>query len=254
METTLQNPLLLSDKKILITGASKGLGREMAYHFAKHGGQIAFTYGHDEKSADETLQALKKISPLDHQKFKVNCSSLEENYLLTKKIKEIWGELDILINNAGISEFLPLALMDEEDWDKVLDINLKGTYATTKALLPLFVRKKKGMILNMSSLAGVRILAAPIHYCSSKAALKGFTESLAKEVGRYNIQVNCLAPGILEGGVARGIPENKLKDYLAQISLGRVGTFTEVAECAAFMVSDKNSYMSGHTLIIEGGL
>ncbi len=246
---------LLIGKRVLVTGASKGLGREICLHFAKHGAQVAFTYSSDDSNAEITLNELIELSPnLKHKNFKVDCTNLEQNISMAEELKVAWDGLDILVNNAGISGFLPLALMDESDWDKILNINLKGTYATTKALLPLFVRQKKGNILNMSSLAGVRILAAPIHYCSSKAALKGFTESLSKEIGRYNVQVNCLAPGILEAGVARGIPPNKLVDYLDQLALKRVGTFTEAAEAAAFMVSDSNSYMSGHTLIIEGGL
>ena len=244
----------LTDKKILITGASKGLGKAIALHLAHLGATLAITYHSSESAASETLSELKKISHQNHLMFKIDAKSYAECLSLNQKIKEAWGDLDILINNAGASEFLPLALLDEQDWDHILDTNLKGSYATTKAITPFFVKKKKGMILNMSSLAGVRILAAPIHYCSAKAGLKGFTESLAKELGRYNVQVNCLAPGILEGGVARGIPENKLKDYLDQIALGRVGTFEEVAQTVSFMISDLNCYMSGHTIIMEGGL
>jgi 3-oxoacyl-[acyl-carrier protein] reductase len=121
-------------------------------------------------------------------------------------------------------------------------------------MLPFMIRQKKGNILNISSLAGVRILAAPVHYCATKAGVKGFSESLSKELGRYNVQVNCLAPGILDGGVATGIPENKLNKFIKQVSLGRIGTFDEVAECATFLISDQNSYMSGHTIIMDGGL
>lgn len=245
---------ILKDKKALVTGGSKGLGKAICLKLAQEGAQVAFTYGSDEQAAAGSLEDIKKISNKNHLMLKVDCKNLQENLQMTNKIKEDWGDLDILVNNAGKSEFIPLALMDEEDWDSLLDINLKGIYATTKAALPFFIRKKSGCVLNLSSLAGVRILAAPIHYCASKAGIKGFTESLGKEVGRYNIRVNCLAPGILEGGVARGIPENKLNDYKEQLALQRVGSFEEAAECAAFMVSDLNSYMSGHTLILEGGL
>ena len=245
---------MLDEKVLLITGASKGLGKCIAITAAKAGACVIFTYAKNDEKAQETLKELKTISNKNHHCKKVSCYSLEENLELAKFIKKEYGRLDILINNAGISEFLPLALLDEDDWDKLSDVNLKGVYATTKSILPFMVRQKSGAILNVSSLAGVRILAAPIHYCATKAAVKGFTESLSKEIGRYNIRVNCLAPGILDGGVATGIPENKLNSFIKQVSLGRIGTFEEVAEAAVFLVSDQNSYMSGHTVIIEGGL
>ena len=245
---------MLKDKIILITGASKGLGRVIALKAAKNGATIIFTYGSDDKKAEETLRDLKAVSNCDHSCHKVICFNFLENMGLVKLIKEKYKKLDILINNAGVSEFLPLALIDEEDWDKLSNINLKGVYTTTKAILPFMIRQKHGSILNMSSLAGVRILAAPVHYCATKAGVKGFSESLSKEVGRYNIRVNCLAPGILEGGVASGIPENKLNSFIKQVSLGRIGTFDEVADFSCFLVSDLNSYMSGHTIIMDGGL
>lgn len=245
---------MLKNKIMLITGASQGLGRTIALNSAKYGATIIFTYSKNKEKAQSTLEELNKISTNNHMSFQVNCYSLEENLNLARVIKEKYSRLDILINNAGISEFLPLALIDEEDWDKLSNINLKGVFATTKAMLPFMVRQKSGNILNMSSLAGVRILAAPVHYCATKAGIKGFTESLSKELGRYNIQVNCLAPGILDGGVASGIPENKLNSFIAQVALGRIGTFEEVAEFSSFLVSDLNSYMSGHTIIMDGGL
>lgn len=245
---------MLEDKILLITGASKGLGRTIAIEAAKAGATIIFTYAKSEHKALETLSELQKISEKNHECHKVVCYDLQANNQLASHIKSTFGRLDILINNAGASEFLPLALLDEEDWDELSNINLKGVYASTKAILPFMVRQKSGSILNISSLAGVRILAAPIHYCATKAGVKGFTESLSKEVGRYNIRVNCLAPGILDGGVANGIPENKLNSFIKQLSLGRIGNFDEIAQCCLFLVSDDNSYMSGQTITIEGGL
>lgn len=246
--------MLLKDKIVLITGASKGLGKVFALSAAKEGAIVIFTFSKKLTEADKTLNELKNISNLDHQYFQVDCFNSAANTKMAREIREKFGRVDILINNAGVSEFLPLALLDDEDWDKLSNINLKGVYSTTRAVLPLMLKQKNGSILNISSLAGVRILAAPIHYCATKAGVKGFTESLSKEIGRYNIRVNCLAPGILDGGVATGIPENKLNSFIKQVSLKRIGTFQEVADAACFLVSDLNSYMSGNTIIMDGGL
>jgi len=143
---------------------------------------------------------------------------------------------------------MPLALMEEEDWDRVMDINVKGTFLTSKSVLRGMIRRKRGVVLNVGSLVGVRMIEAPIHYCASKAAVKGLTEALAKEVARYGIRVICLAPGLLEDGVGRNLPDYRLADYLKHCSLGRLGGLDEVANLAAFLVSDANSYMSGETV------
>jgi NAD(P)-dependent dehydrogenase (short-subunit alcohol dehydrogenase family) len=149
---------------------------------------------------------------------------------------------------------MPLALMEEDDWDRVMDINVKGTFLTARAVLRGMIRRKRGVVLNIGSLAGMRMIDAPVHYCASKAAIKGLTEALAKEVARYGIRVICLAPGLLEDGVGRNLPEHRLADYLKHCALGRVGTFDEVARLAAFMVSGANGYMSGETVIADGGV
>lgn len=245
---------LLKNQVILVTGASKGLGREIAKEIALQGGLVVFTYSKDVAAATETLSQLREISDLNHQGFAVSCASMQANLDLAKIMRDQYSRLDGLVNNAGVSEYYPFALLDENDWDKIFEVNLKGVFITTKAFAPLMVKQRKGVILNISSLAGVRILAAPVHYCSAKAGIKGFTESLSKELGRYNIRVNCLAPGILSGGVAQSIPKAKLESYISQLSLKRIGEFSEVAKICSFMLSDLSSYMSGATVVAEGGL
>lgn len=244
---------MLENQRALVTGASRGLGREICLVLAREGAAVAFTYARDDDGAAETLQQLQsagrpalacKASVLDSQAM---------GQLITRCETE-WGGLDILVNNAGVSSMLPVALLEEADWDELMDINLKGTYLTTRQVLRGMFRRRAGRILNIGSIAGLRPLEAPVHYSASKAAIKGFTESLAKEVGRYGITVNCLAPGILEGGVGGNLPSYRLEEYLSHCALGRVGTFAEVAEMAAFMVSSRNSYMNGATLAMDGGL
>jgi NAD(P)-dependent dehydrogenase (short-subunit alcohol dehydrogenase family) len=136
----------------------------------------------------------------------------------------------------------------------MMDTHVKGAFLTTKAVLRGMVKLKRGHILNIGSLAGVKMIQAPVHYCAAKAALKGFTEGLAKEIGRYGITVNCLAPGVLDEGVSENLPPAKRDQYLQHCAIGRTGKLDEVAEVAAFLVSSRNSYMNGATVVIDGGV
>jgi len=240
-------------KPALVTGGSRGLGRALCRHLAAGGTPVAFTYTRDEPGAAATLQVIQAAGA-EGRAFRVSVLDAAATTAMVRELEEAWGGIDVLVNNASVSQNLPLALMDEEDWDRVVDINLKGTFVTSKAVLRGMIRRRGGVILNIGSLVSVRMLEAPLHYCASKAGLKGLTESMAKEVARYQIRVNCLAPGLLEGGLGRNLPEHRLADYLKHCALGRVGTFDEVAQFAAFLVSDANTYMSGATIVMDGGV
>ncbi|MCP4692264.1 MAG: SDR family oxidoreductase [Desulfobacterales bacterium] len=245
--------MLLKGKNILVTGGSRGLGRRLCVTFAREGANVAFNYAADEKGARETEAAAAAFGPAI---LAVKASVLNKDEIgeMIARIEKEWGGVDVLVNNAGVSQTLPMALLEEEDWDEVMDINVKGVYLVTRAALRGMIRARRGKILNIGSLAGVRVIESPVHYAASKAAIKGFTASLAKEMGRYGITVNSIAPGILEGGVGAALPSYRLKDYLKHCALGRVGGYAEVSELAAFMVSDENSYMNGVTLVMDGGL
>jgi 3-oxoacyl-[acyl-carrier protein] reductase len=240
--------MMLTGKRILITGASRGLGRAMVREFAKEGAKVAFTYSRDDEGATETLALGAQRS------FKCSVLDVPATEAVVQDLEKTWGGIDVLVNNAGISQALPIALLEEEDWDRVMDVNVKGTFLTTRAALKGMIRRKAGVILNVGSLAGTRMIEAPVHYYTSKAAIKGFTEVLAKEIARYQIRVLCLAPGLLDDGVSRNLPEHRLKDYLKHDALGRVGTLEEAAKVAAFLISDKNAYMNGETVVVDGGL
>lgn len=214
---------------------------------------MAFTYTRDEAGAQTTLQKCQAAGP-EARGHKVSVLDAPATDILVQDLEQRWGGIDVLVNNAAVTQNLPIALMEEEDWDYVMDTNVKGVFLTSRAVLRGMIRRKAGVILNLSSLAGVRIIEAPVHYYTSKAAIKGFTEALAKEVARYQIRVLALAPGLLEGGVGQNLPDYKLKDYLKHCSLGRVGTFEEVARFAAFLVSDANGYMTGETVLMDGGV
>ena len=241
--------MMLTGKAALITGGSRGLGRSLVRAFAAQGARVAFTYARDDAGARATLEEVGVAKA-----FRVSVLDVPATEAMIAEVEREWGAIDVLVNNAGISQNLPLALMEEEDWDRVMDINGKGTFLTSKAVLRGMIRRKRGVVLNIGSLVGVRMLEAPIHYCASKAAVKGLTEALAKEVARYGIRVLCLAPGLLEDGVGRNLPDYRLADYLKHCSLGRLGGLDEVARLAAFLVSDANGYMSGETVVIDGGL
>lgn len=244
---------LLDGQRILVTGGSRGLGRAICLELVRQGARVAFTYHRDDAAADATLAACSglgaavtahKLSVLDYPATKQ----------LVRDLDAEWGGIDALINNAGITQPLPFALLHEDDWDQVMDVNVKGVFLTTRAALKPMIRAKAGVILNIGSLAGERMLEVPVHYAASKAALRGFTEALARAMSRHGIRVLCLAPGLLEAGVGHNIPKHKRVDYLEHCALGRVGRLEEAAAMAAFLVSSKNTYMNGSTTILDGGV
>ena len=240
---------LLAGKTALITGGSRGLGRALVETFTSEGARVAFSYARDEEGAKGTAAAAPGA-----RAFRVSVLDAPGTEAMIAEVEQTWGGIDVLVNNAGVSQNLPLALMEEDDWDHVMDINVKGTFLTSRAALRGMIRRKRGVVLNIGSLVAVRMMEAPVHYSASKAAIKGLSEALAKEVARYGIRVLCLAPGLLEDGVGRNLPDYRLADYLKHCSLGRLGKLEEVARCAAFLVSDANSYMSGETVVIDGGI
>ena len=241
---------ILAGRTALITGGSRGLGRALVETFAREGARVAFSYARDEAGAQLTIAAAAGAP----KAFRVSVLDVDGTNAMIDDIERDWGAIDVLVNNAGISQNLPLALMEEDDWDRVMDVNVKGTFLTSRAVLRGMIRRKRGVVLNIGSLVSVRMMEAPVHYCASKAAVKGLSEALAKEVARYGIRVLCLAPGLLEDGVSRNLPDYKLADYLKHCSLGRLGSLEEVARSAAFLVSDANGYMSGETVVIDGGM
>ena len=244
---------LLSDRRALVTGGSRGLGEAICRALAEQGADVAFTHTREDDSAASTLRGISEKG-VRAKAYRVSVLDSAATATMVKELESLWGRIDILINNAGVTANLPLALLEEEDWDHVMDVNVKGVFLTSKAVLRGMIRRKSGVILNIGSLAGTRMIEAPIHYCASKAALVGFTRALSKEVARHQVRVNCLAPGLLEDGIGKNLPDYKLADYLKHCALGRVGTFDEVAQLAAFLVSDANTYMSGETIVMDGGV
>ncbi|HEY5935192.1 MAG TPA: SDR family oxidoreductase [Kofleriaceae bacterium] len=241
---------LVDGRVALVTGGSRGLGRAIAIVLAREGAKVAFNYRSNDADAQTTLELLgsgasaHKVSVLD------KAGLLD----LVKTLDREHGKIDILVNNAGFGQVVPLALMEEEDWDQMIDTHVKGAFLATQAVLRTMVREKYGRVINVSSLAGVKMMQAPVHYATAKAALKGFTESLAKEVGRYGITVNCIAPGILDEGVSDHLPPARKEEYLRHCALRRIGTLAEAAEVVAFLASERSSYMNGSTVVVDGAV
>jgi NAD(P)-dependent dehydrogenase (short-subunit alcohol dehydrogenase family) len=244
---------LLEGKVAFVTGGSRGLGRSICDVMAREGADVAFNYSTNEDDARKTEEL---IAARGRRALPYVCSVLDAAALATtvQDIEAKAGRIDILVNNAGVSQAMPFPLIDEGDWDRVMDVNVKGTFLATQAVVRGMIRQKRGKILNISSLAGVTLIRAPVHYATAKAALQGFTTSLSKELARYGIHVNCLAPGLLDTGVAHAVTEDQKAEYLKHCSLGRLGTGEEIAELVAFLTSDRCSYLSGTTVIADGGV
>jgi NAD(P)-dependent dehydrogenase (short-subunit alcohol dehydrogenase family) len=234
----------------IVTGGSRGLGAEIVRAFVREGARVGFTYAKDEESAQKLTAELGAKVLAE----RVQVTDEDATLAFVKKVETAFGPLDVLVNNAAITQNLPLALLEAEDFDKVMSVNVKGTYLTSRCALRSMIRRKKGVIINIGSLAGERMIEAPIHYCASKAAIRGLTQAMAKEVARHNVRVLNLAPGLLEDGLGRNLPEHRLADYLKHNSLGRVGTFKEVAAACVFFASNAATYASGETLVVDGGV
>ena len=244
---------LVEGRVALVTGGSRGLGRALCRALAAEGANVAFNYSRSDEEAAATAEVVRALG---RQVWSFRASVLDKAAVtaMVQTLEREAGRIDVLVNNAGVGQVLPLALMEEEDWDRMLDTHVKGAFLVSQAVLRGMVRAKYGRILNIGSLAGVKMMQAPVHYATAKAALRGFTEALAKEVGRYGITVNCLAPGILAEGVSDHLPPAKRQEYLSHCALRRTGTLDEVATLAAFLASDRNSYMNGATIVVDGAV
>jgi 3-oxoacyl-[acyl-carrier protein] reductase len=244
--------MLCEGRVALVTGGSRGLGRSISKVLAREGARVAFTYANNDEDARQTVAMLESVGRVSAHKVSV----LDRPGLLdlVKQLDKEHGKIDVLVNNAGFGQVVPLALMEESDWDQMLDTHVKGAFNTTQAVLRTMVREKFGRIINVSSLAGIKMMQAPVHYATAKAALRGFTESLAKEVGRYGITVNAIAPGILDEGVSAHLPPARLEEYLRHCALRRMGTLDEASEVVAFLASNRSSYMNGSTVVIDGAV
>jgi 3-oxoacyl-[acyl-carrier protein] reductase len=244
----------LEGRRILITGGSRGLGRAMAIAFAAEGARVAITFSKSVADAEETIALLKKAGAAEPLSFQGSVADGAHAAATVEAVAKAWDGLDVLVNNAGITQVLPIALLEEADWDRVMAVNVKGAYLFSRAALKPMIKARKGQILSIGSFGSDRVVEAPVHYATSKAALAGFTTSLAKEVGRYGISVNLLVPGLVDTGMGKRLPAHRLMDYREQAALHRLATPEEIAEQAVFLVSGANTFISGAKIVLDGGL
>lgn len=244
----------LEGKRCLITGGSRGLGRALVLGFARHGAKVAFTYSTHDPDAEETVRLVEAAGHARPRTFKGSVADAAHVKSTVDGLAKEWGGLDVLVNNAGVTQVLPISLLEEADWDLVMDTNVKGAYLMSRAALRHMIRQKKGQVLVVGNFASERVIEAPVHYAASKAALRGFTEALAREVGRHGIRVNLLAPGLLDTGMSLALPQHRQDEYVSQSALRRLGRADEVAELAAFLCSDESAFTTAAKVVMDGGL
>lgn len=242
---------LLQGKTALITGASKGIGRAIAQRFVEQGANVAFTYLSSVEKGQALEQALQREG-VTVKGYRSDASKFEDSEQLIKQVLEDFGQLDVLVNNAGITKDGLLMRMSEEQWDAVIQINLKSVFNLTKAAMRQMMKQKQGSIINITSVVGIRGNAGQANYAASKAGIIGFTKSVALELGSRNIRSNAIAPGFIETEMTHDLANKD--EWVKGIPLKRGGTPEEVADCAVFLASDMSAYISGQVLQVDGGM
>ena len=244
---------LLEGKTAIITGASRGIGKGIASTFAKQGANIAFTYLSSEEKAKGLEEELSAFG-IKAKGFKSDASKFEAAQDLADQVMETFGSIDVLVNNAGITKDNLLMRMSEEDFDTVMEVNMKSIFNLTKAILRPMLKQRSGSIINMSSVVGVKANAGQANYSASKDGIIGFSKSTALELGSRNIRCNVIAPGFIETEMTAKLDENIVKGWTDSIPLKRGGTPEDIANATVFLASDMSAYISGQVLNVCGGM
>ena len=244
---------LLEGKTAIVTGAARGIGKAIAIRFAQEGCNVAFTDLVINEAAEETQKELEALG-VKAKGYASDASNFEDTQKVVAEIAKDFDTIDILINNAGITKDTLLMRMTEDQWDAVINVNLKSVFNFTKAVQPTMLRQRSGSIVNMSSVVGVSGNAGQANYSASKAGMIGFTKSIAKELGSRGIRSNAIAPGFIITEMTGKLPEDVKKDWEQKIPLKRGGTPEDVANICVFLGSDLSAYVSGQTIHVCGGM
>ncbi len=244
---------LLENKTALITGATRGIGKGIAQTFAKQGANVAFTYSSSAEAAEALEKELMSFG-IKAKGYQSNAANYEAAQALAAEVLKEFGTIDILVNNAGITKDNLLMRISEEDFDTVIEVNLKSVFNLTKAVIRPMMKQRSGSIINMSSVVGLKGNAGQTNYAASKAGIIGFSKSVALELGSRNIRCNVIAPGFIETEMTASLPEDTVKQWRDAIPLKRGGTPEDVANACVFLASDMSSYITGQTLSVDGGM
>lgn len=244
---------LLEGKNAIITGGSRGIGKGIAEVFARHGANVAFTYNSSAQSAEELAKELENLG-VKAKAYQSNAASFKESQELVDHVVEDFGSIDILVNNAGITKDNLLMRMSEEDFDKVIEVNLKSIFNMTKAVQRTMLKQRNGSIINMSSVVGVTGNAGQANYAASKAGIIGFSKSMAQELGSRNIRTNVIAPGFIETEMTEKLDEKTVQGWRDAIPLKRGGKPEDIANACVYLGSDLSSYVTGQVIHVDGGM
>ena len=244
---------LLTGKVTLITGASRGIGKGIATTFAQHGASVAFTYSSSVEAAQELEKELLSMG-VKAKGYQSNADDFEQAQQLVADVLADFEAIDVLINNAGITKDNLLMRITEEDFDRVIEVNLKSVFNMTKAVQRTMLKQRNGSIINMSSVVGVKGNAGQSNYAASKAGIIGFSKSIALELGSRNIRSNVIAPGFIETEMTAKLPDDVVAGWRAGIPLKRGGTPEDVANACVYLASDLSAYVTGQVLHVDGGM
>ncbi|MDQ3064580.1 MAG: SDR family oxidoreductase, partial [Acidobacteriota bacterium] len=244
--------LLLEGKRAFVSGGTRGIGAAICEVFAREGADVAFNYHSRDDLAEET-KAKIEAHGRRALAFKVSVTDRVGMKKVAREIVNIWDRIDILVNNAAVNKGDNFATTTDKSWDWVIDTNVNGLFAVTKPFYKQMIRKRAGSILNITSIGAIRSLPTSVHYATSKAAVIGFTKCLSREAANFNITVNAIAAGIFDTDLGHSLPERLLQMHDFWVARQRLGRPAELAEFAAFLVSDRNSFMSGEVVIVDGG-
>lgn len=245
--------LLLEGKRAFISGGTRGIGAALCRVFAREGADVAFNYQSRDDLAEEVCKEVESYGRRCLA-YKVSVTDRLELKKIAREISEEWGGVDILVNNAAVNKPDNFATTTDRSWDWVIDTNVNSLFAVTKPFYKRMIRLRKGVILNITSIGAISALPTSVHYATSKAAMIGFTKCLSREAANFGITVNAIAAGIFDTDLGNTLPDKLLKAHESWVSLKRLGQPRELAEIAAFLCSDRNSYMNGEIITVDGGV